>query len=129
MLFDNAAVLDSAGIHKFSSAKRLVREATRAWFTGLAFSILSGVYSLYNLQNRQSAISSSSVSSEPEKVVEVRKVDKEIVAVQIQLVSDLCDIVMPSTALGWANFDEGWVGLAGTTSSLLGVWSQWKKTA
>ena len=49
--------------------------------------------------------------------------------VRVQLFSDLCDLTIPSSALGWVDFDDGFVGLAGTTSSLLGVWSQWKKTA
>lgn len=62
-------------------------------------------------------------------MVERKKVDKEANAVKLQLVSDLCDITVPSAALGWANFDDGFVGLAGTLSSLLGVYAQWKKTA
>lgn len=61
--------------------------------------------------------------------MEKKKVDKEMNALRIQLISDLCDITIPSTALGWVGLDDGIVGLAGTTSSLLGVWSQWKKTA
>lgn len=46
-----------------------------------------------------------------------------------QLISDLCDLTIPSSALGYANLDDGIVGLAGTVSSLIGVWSTWKKTA
>ena len=47
----------------------------------------------------------------------------------LQLISDLCDLTIPSSALGYANLDDGIVGLAGTVSSLIGVWSTWKKTA
>ena len=47
----------------------------------------------------------------------------------LQLISDLCDLTIPSSALGYANLDDGLVGLAGTVSSLIGVWSTWKKTA
>lgn len=47
----------------------------------------------------------------------------------MQLVSDLCDLTVPTSALGWAGFDDGFVGLAGTVSSLIGVYTQWKKTA
>ena len=68
-------------------------------------------------------------SGDPEKVVEKKKVDKELNDVKIQLVSDMCDIMIPATTLGWVDLDDGIVGLAGTTSSLIGVWSQWKKTA
>ena len=48
---------------------------------------------------------------------------------RLQLLSDLCDLTVPSTALGWVGLDDGIVGLAGTVSSLIGVYSQWKKTA
>lgn len=126
MLLDNACVLDATNIKKFSAATRLAREGYRAWFTGLSFSIASGLYSYYNLQLRNKAIKES---GDPEKVVESRKVEKELNAVKVQLLSDVCDITIPTSALGWVELDDGIVGLAGTTSSLLGVWSQWKKTA
>lgn len=47
----------------------------------------------------------------------------------IQLVSDLCDLTVPSSMLGYVNFDDGFVGLAGTVSSLLGAYGAWQKTA
>lgn len=53
----------------------------------------------------------------------------ERAAARIQLVSDLCDLTIPVSALGYVNLDDGIVGIAGTVSSLIGVWSSWKKTA
>jgi hypothetical protein len=47
----------------------------------------------------------------------------------LQLVSDLCDFTIPSSALGYIAFDEGLVGLAGTASSILGLRAAWNKTA
>jgi peroxin-11B len=38
-------------------------------------------------------------------------------------------VAAPTAALGFVNFDDGFVGLAGTLSSLIGVWSAWKKSA
>ncbi|KAF2788436.1 peroxisomal biogenesis factor 11 [Melanomma pulvis-pyrius CBS 109.77] len=124
MLLDNATVLDATSIRKFSSSQHLLREAYRAWFTGITCSIVSSIYSLYRLRERATAIS----EKDGEGVVEKKKVEREANAVKIQLVSDLCDITIPSAALGWAKFDDGFVGLAGTVSSLLGVYTQWKKT-
>lgn len=54
---------------------------------------------------------------------------RERTATSIQLISDLCDMTVPGSALEYVNLDDGIVGLAGTVSSLIGVWSQWKKTA
>ena len=47
----------------------------------------------------------------------------------MQLISDLCDLTIPIAALGLLDLDEGIVGLAGTVSSLIGVYGVWKKTA
>lgn len=55
--------------------------------------------------------------------------DRERSASQLQLLSDFCDLTVPYSSLGWVNFDDGIVGLAGTLSSLIGVYNQWKKTA
>lgn len=48
---------------------------------------------------------------------------------RLQLTSDLCDLTIPVSALAWTNLDDGLVGLAGTVSSLIGLYFQWKKTA
>ena len=53
----------------------------------------------------------------------------ERAACRTQLVSDFCDLTIPTSALGWIALDDGLVGLAGTTSSILGLQAQWKKTA
>ena len=53
----------------------------------------------------------------------------ERAAARLQLISDLCDFTTPASALSWIDFDDGIVGLAGTVSSLIGVYSTWKKTA
>jgi Peroxisomal biogenesis factor 11 (PEX11) len=53
---------------------------------------------------------------------------RERAASRLQLLSDLCDLIVPVSALGWIDFDDGIVGLAGTTSSLIGLYLQWQKT-
>lgn len=55
--------------------------------------------------------------------------NRERTATQLQLVSDLCDLTVPTANLGLINFDDGIVGLAGTTSSLIGLGAAWAKTA
>ncbi|KAL5410915.1 hypothetical protein PMIN06_002479 [Paraphaeosphaeria minitans] len=128
MLADSAIVLDAANIYKYPASARLVREGNKAWFTGITFSILSSLYQLYCLRQRSAKLSSSK-AAEAEPVVEAKKIAREANAVRLQLLSDLCDITIPATALGWAKLDDGVVGIAGTVSSLLGVYSQWKKVA
>ncbi|KAI9682378.1 MAG: Peroxisomal membrane protein PMP27 [Caeruleum heppii] len=122
---DAVAYLDAAGIRPTASAKRLQREAYKAWLTGLIFNAVSGVYTLYQLKQRAEVID----RKEGEGVVESKKLERERQATHLQLISDLCDITVPTSALGYLNLDEGVVGLAGTVSSLIGVYGVWKKTA
>jgi len=123
--FDLATVMDAAGIRKWEGAKRLQREAYRCWLVGLLFSTASGLYSLYGLRQQSGKID----KKDGEGVVASKRIEKERAAINLQLLSDLCDLTVPSSALGLASFDDGLVGLAGTVSSLIGVYSQWKKTA
>ncbi|CAF9922385.1 Peroxisomal membrane protein PMP27 [Imshaugia aleurites] len=122
---DAVTYLDAAGIRPLASAKRLQQEAYRAWFTGLAFNAIAGLYTLWQLRQREQSID----KNEGEGVVESKKIMKERNTTNLQLISDLSDLTIPSAALGYVNLDDGIVGLAGTVSSLIGVWTTWKKTA
>ena len=147
MTFDAMTYIDQVGIRKFEGAARLQREAYRAWLAGLLCNVVAGIYQLYNMQ---AETKSQEVSADAEKAVELKKIARYVLtsvstirceqvltrydyrersAVQLQLISDLCDATVPSSALGYANFDDGFVGLAGTTSSLIGLTAQWAKTA
>ncbi|KAK2811254.1 hypothetical protein FQN50_002351 [Emmonsiellopsis sp. PD_5] len=123
--FDMFSYFDTAGIRKLSNAKTVQTRAQKAWFTGLLCSVISGLYSLWRLNEREKAIN----KKDGESVVEGKKIEKERTAVLIQLLSDCCDITLPSAGLGYITLDDGVLGLAGTVSSLIGVRSAWKKTA
>ncbi|TVY73196.1 Peroxisomal membrane protein PMP27 [Lachnellula suecica] len=125
LTFDAVTVIDAVGIRKFEGAKRMQREAYKCWATGLFFSAVSGLYSLYNLKQQESRID----KKDGEGVVASKRIEKERAAINLQLLSDLCDLTVPTSAIGLASFDDGFVGLAGTVSSLIGVYSTWKKTA
>lgn len=123
---DNIYYLHSTGIRKFEGGDKLQKQAYKAWWTGLACNILAGVYTLYKVQAMQKKVASE---GDAEKKVEEKKLEKERAATQLQLLSDCCDIVVPSSATGLVTLDDGIVGLAGTVSSLIGLRSAWAKTA
>lgn len=140
MSFDMLTVLDAAGIKKSAAAKRLQTRAYKAWLVGLLASTLSGIYSNYMLMQRANAIN----EKDGDGKVEAKKIEKyghqetwksaltinrQRSAANMQLLSDICDLAVPSSALGYVNLDDGIVGLAGTVSSLIGVHSVWQKTA
>ncbi|KAK4945410.1 Peroxisomal membrane protein PMP27 [Elasticomyces elasticus] len=125
LTFDTMTVLDAMGVRKDPKAKNIQATAYRFWLTGLVASALAGIYNTYKLRQRAQTVNEKDAEDKVEKV----KIAKQQRAVNIQLISDLCDLTVPSTALGYTTFDEGIVGLAGTTSSLLGMYGAWQKTA
>lgn len=142
MFFDTCTVLDAMGVQKSANAKRLQATAYRFWFTGLVASALAGVYGLYTLNARSRQIDEKNADGKVESVKMAKYASMGSVAtskltdvhrqrkiLRTQLISDVCDLTVPSTALGYATFDDGIVGLAGTLSSLLGVQGVWMKTA
>jgi peroxin-11B len=147
MLLDNMTYPDVAGIKKFSAAARLQKGAYRAWCVGLTCNVVAGLYALYNLRLAEQK---QQDSADAEKAVEVKKLTKYVIAfessvqprqpanycdyrdksvAQLQLISDLCDLTVPTSGLGLLNLDDGIVGLAGTVSSLIGLYGVWQKTA
>ncbi|KAI1805346.1 peroxisomal biogenesis factor 11 [Daldinia bambusicola] len=125
LTFDSATVLDALGARRWGAAKRLQKEAYRFWALGLLCSVVAQTYTLYRLREREAKVD----KKEGEGVVESKRIAIERATSQLQLVSDLCDLTAPTAALGWIGFDDGFVGLAGTVSSLIGIYTQWKKTA
>lgn len=127
MLTDTLTYLDASGVRPSLAAKKFQVQAYRAWMTGLCFSVLNGVYTIYKSRGEEAAQTDKAVAAE--KTVEVKKLQRERSAAQTQLISDLCDLFIPASALGYINVDDGVVGLAGALSSLIGLMSQWNKTA
>lgn len=125
LTLDNISALDVTGIKKLSNVKQISRQAYKFWMTGLLFNAFAGFYKLYQLKQRSQTVN----KKEGEGAVEGKQLEKEWNATSLQLFSDCCDLVMPTASLGLLDLDEGIVGLAGTVSSLLGVYSVWKKTA
>ncbi|KAH8705011.1 putative peroxisomal biogenesis factor [Talaromyces proteolyticus] len=125
LTLDAVTLVDALGVKKIESVKKLQQHAYRFWFSGLFFSFVAGVYTLYRLSEKEKTVN----RKEGEGVVEAKKIERERVAARIQLISDICDLTAPISALGWVNLDDGIVGIAGTISSLIGVRSAWKKTA
>ncbi|RWA10512.1 hypothetical protein EKO27_g4596 [Xylaria grammica] len=122
---DMLTVPTTLNIRQWDGAKRAGREAYRFWTIGLACSVVAQLYTLHQLRQREAKLD----LKEGEGVVEAKKIALERYSSRLQLLSDLCDLTIPTSALGWTSFDDGFVGLAGTVSSLIGIIGQWKKTA
>lgn len=97
--------------------KAISQTAAKFWFTGLSCNVAAGLYKIYLNRNQAKSLT----SGDPEKRVSEKKLEKDLYAAQYQLLQDCLDICNPGTALGYFNFDDGFIGLAGLGSSLLGL--------
>ncbi|KAF1984827.1 peroxisomal membrane protein-like protein [Aulographum hederae CBS 113979] len=122
---DFVNALDAAGIRPTPNSKKIGLDAYRFWMYGLIFSVMNSLYSLMKIRQQFAAMD----RTDGEKAVESKKLASEQKSKTIQLIQDLLDLCSPTAALGYTNFDDGFCGIAGTISSLIGVRSQWKKTA
>jgi peroxin-11B len=145
---DSSTIFDALGVRYWAAARRLEEQAHRFWVLGLAFSIACQSYTLARIRQRESSIdrddgdgaleSKRLAMSEdglpPSIDLRLTKLTMSIVSrnktnSQLQLLTDMCDIVLPMSALGWLTLNDGVVGVAGILSSAVGTYTQWSKTA
>jgi peroxin-11B len=72
LALDTVSLVDAIGFKKLDSAKRLQTNAYRAWLSGLLFSLVAGVYTLWRLQEKEKTIN----RKEGEGVVEGKKIER-----------------------------------------------------
>ncbi|CEJ85714.1 Putative Peroxisomal biogenesis factor 11 [[Torrubiella] hemipterigena] len=124
LTFDALTLPDAIGFRKSPSTKTFTQQAQRFWAMGITFSIAAQLYTLYTLKQREQRID----RKDGEGVVESKRIKIERATSQLQLLSDFADLTIPTSGLGWTNFDDGFIGLAGTLSSAIGIYNQWRKT-
>lgn len=73
MLMDNLTYIDFAGIKKFEGAKRMQREAYKAWVAGLVCNVAAGLYSLYNMRLEAKE---QNESADAEKTMKLKTLEK-----------------------------------------------------
>lgn len=76
MLTDTLTYLDASGVRPSLAAKKLQVQAYKAWMTGLCFSVLNGVYTIYKSRNEEAAQTDKAVAAE--KTVEVKKLQRYV---------------------------------------------------
>lgn len=125
LTLDSFTYLDASGIYKSERLRSLQKAAQKAWLIGIVFSLVSGAYTLKGIADKAKTIDRKS----GEGKVEAGRLLKAKQAASTQLVSDLADFCIPASGLGYLNLDDGFVGLAGMVSSIIGLKSAWSKTA
>jgi peroxin-11B len=122
---DSSTIFDALGVRYWAAARRLEEQAHRFWVLGLAFSIACQSYTLARIRQRESSID----RDDGDGALESKRLAINKTNSQLQLLTDMCDIVLPMSALGWLTLNDGVVGVAGILSSAVGTYTQWSKTA
>lgn len=133
-------------------------EALKMWIYGIAASIVLGLYELFtlyypvegmaNLDGDQKAVGVKSRHDVPaatavksrdgdrngrhensSRPVKPAAFEGERRSIVKQLVVDCCDILIPTSAIGWVNLDGTYVGIAGAMSAGVSLSGMWMKAA
>ena len=130
LILDALQWIHGAKVYQFSpeTAKKISKNAARFWLTGLTFSLISGSYKTYMIQQRLQAAKRprATAEKEAERKLEIQAIRTEEAAVRYQMTQDALDWLIPATGADILGLDEGILGLAGCTTSIMGGLSQWK---
>lgn len=72
LTLDSITLVDGLGFKKLESAKTLQKYSSQSWLSGLVFSVVAGLYTLYRLQEREKTVD----RKEGEGVVEAKKIER-----------------------------------------------------
>jgi peroxin-11B len=123
--------LNAHGVLKLENIKTINTNAARFWLTGLLFAVTADLYRLRNNLQRVALLEKCG-----EKVLEKdNDLKKELTGLKseqskifFELVQDSLDLIIPGSILQYVPVSNGIVGLAGTITSLMGVYGAWPKS-
>ena len=100
---------------------------SQAWFSGLLFAALLALYRLQQLvRQEQTLVAALSANNQP---AGAGAGQRQLAAIQhrkakhiIDVVKNGTDLIIPAARLGWVEASGQTVGLAGTLTSLIGIY-------
>lgn len=130
MAADHAQWLHKAGYLKLNdSIKRIDEIHSKSWFWGLAAGILLCAYKMKLIADEQNNVqdqlrsTGGNVSAASNKQLAALE-DKRNKQIQ-GIIKNSIDIVIPAARLNWLPVSDGTVGLAGTITSIIGMYDTW----
>lgn len=107
------------------------KRAAQFWMAGISLNVISGLYKHQQVQSKLRKLKRSNKSfgeqEKEEKKYQIQSISAQAFAVRLQLLQDFCDLLSPTSTLGYHSLNDGIIGGAGTISSLLGLRSQINK--
>lgn len=124
--YDMFEWLQLVGLYHPADLKALKRKTAWYWFVGLFFSIIANVMKLRETLSKIDKASSTSIDSAKKELSDLKKTQQKNL---LDLVKNSVDILLPAVRLELLSLNDGVVGLAGATTSLIGGYDQWNKVS
>lgn len=123
LTFDSLLWLHQAKLRPLSgpSARQIQVISLKFWLFSLVAGLVNSGRRYYQAKQRESALR---VEGEKDVAIVKKVVQEEKDATQ-QFLLFLLDSFIPLAGLQWVNFDDGFVGLAGTITSVAGLRAVW----
>jgi len=104
--------------------------ASRFWLAGILFSICHAILKTTRLTNESKQLrgrnwAEKSVGLQADSTSRVVTINKTLDATRYQFIIDLLDIWLPAYNLGLVNVSDGFIGICGVISSIMGFRTQW----
>lgn len=105
------------------------KQAPRLWLFGILSSLALNLYKLQSIfERRQIHLRQLLVGGHLQELgAKVKGLDEEGRKAAQSALSDMIDLIIPLSMLGFIDISPGVVGLAGTVTSILGAISLWPK--
>jgi len=114
-----------------STTSRVATISNRFWLSGILLSITHGLLKAGRLAQEAKKLRASAswgekdLSDVAQREARQLALEKMRSDTRYQFVIDILDIWIPASNLGLVNVNDGIVGLAGLTSSIMGTYTQW----
>lgn len=135
MGMDHIQWLQKAGYLKLADLKRIDEYHSKGWFFGLLAGFIIAAYKFKQAvdENKLARAQLSQSLSDPAKVAAANKSlkagDEKRNKQMMAMVKNGVDIIIPSARLGWLPVSDGTVGIAGTITSVIGIYDSWPTQA
>lgn len=109
------------------------QRAARFWMAGIAMNLVSSILQLYQIRKKVLSLkrdkyhNRNEEEKEDHKKYQIKTYLKQSTGLRWQLIQDTCDILSPTSTLGYHSLNDGVIGAAGVVSSILGLRAQINK--
>jgi len=131
MVCDHLQWLNKAGYVKLTDVKFYDEWHSKGWFLGLLAGFLTAAYKMKKAMDENKSLRSdlNKYGSDSARLIETTQKlsvvestkQKQVMA----MVKNGVDLIIPSARLGWLPVSDGTVGLAGTITSVIGIYDTW----